>query len=230
MKNLSFLLVALWLTTATATAFAQTTTPAPDRSSDPTIGYPITDQLLAPAFQTFTENFPSQNVGFFHVYAKSTVDPLDDYLLKGDEASGTTKALLPEDFQRMAKLTNAKVYAAAAIKGVNENMYLVRYDSPTSDRVELFAIRDNEVVHLKTVAYRECTSAGCRQLDSYFTDVNGDGNLDLIQMKRLQTKKGDKGSRTTPFILDDRTRKSKKTKELELPVESLDFYDPRTDD
>ena len=223
MKKLINICLALCLT---ATAFAQTTNPAPNRASEPVVGYPITDVIEAPALKAFAQNFDNTNVGFMHVYAKATTDPLGKYLMRGEPATANTIALLPAKFQRMAKTGNATVHAVGAIKGINENLYLVRFDGMSSDRIEMFAIRGDEVEHVKTLAYRECSSAGCRQLDSYLTDVNGDGDLDLIQMARLQTKKGDRGVRTKAYTMDDRTRKWKKTRELDLPENSLEFYDP----
>ena len=194
------------------------------------IGYPVTNQITSPAMQTFALDFADSNVGFMHLYAEANPDPLGEYLLKGKEVSGTTRALLPEKFQRMAKTENAKIYGAAAVSGINENLYIARFAGPMTNRLEMFAMRGNEIVHLKTLAYRECSEGGCRQLDSYLTDLNGDGDLDLIQISRLQTKNGDRGVRTVTYTMDDNKRKWKKTRKLDVPTASIEFYDPKSTD
>jgi hypothetical protein len=212
-----------------SSAFSQTVNPAPDRANDPAIGYPNTDVLESEAMAEFDAEFPEQNVGFMHVYADPLVDPNEVYLMRGVPASGTVMALLPKKYQRMAERMNAEVYAAAAVRGIRENMYIVRMDGSTSDRLEMFAIRGNKVKHLKTLAYRACSNGSCQQTDSYITDIDGDTNLDLVTIKRTQTRNGDRAVKRSVYSLNESNRKWKKTKDLDTPWNSIEFFDPSTD-
>lgn len=225
-KYIIALACSLFLST---TAFAQRTNPAPDRASDPVQGYPITNQIRANAFKVFAEDFPNENVGFLHVYADPNVDPKEVYLMRGIPVSSTTRALLPEKFQRLAKTMNADLYGAAAITGINENLYLLRMDGPLEDRIEMFAIRGKNVKHLKTLAFRKCSEGSCAQLDTYVTDVDGDTRLDFVQLKRVSTKRGDRTAKPVAYVMDKNNRKLKRTKKLDLPLESMNFYDPAFD-
>lgn len=226
-KYISFLTLLLL---STSSVFSQFAVPEPNPSGEPAVGYPNTDFMETAAMTDFNAEFPGQNVGFLHVYADPMVDPDEVYLMRGVPASGTVKALLPKKYQRMAVRMNAEVYAVAAIRGIRENMYIVRMDGPASDRLEMFAIRGDEVKHLKTLAYRACTNGSCQQTDSYITDINGDTDLDLVTIKRTQTRNGDSAVKRSVYTLNESNRKWKKTKEFDTPWDSIKFYDPRTDD
>lgn len=210
----------------TSMAFGQTIKPAPDRAAAPSVGYPNTDVMVSEAFADFNAEFPGQNVGFLHVYTDPAATTNEDYLMRGTLASGTVKALLPKKYQQMAKRMNAKIYASAAIRGIRENLYIVRMDGATSDRIEMFAIRGNKVKHLKTLAYRACANGSCQQTDSYITDINGDSDLDLITIKRTMTKEGESAVKRSVYTLNESNRKWKKTTALDAPWDSVNFYDP----
>lgn len=213
----------------TSLVFSQTGNPALERGGSATIGYPNTDVLESEAMADFDAEFPEQNVGFLHIYADPTVDPEEVYLMRGVPASGTVLALLPKKYQRMAERMNAEVYAAAAVRGIRENLYIVRMDGASSDRLEMFAIRGNKVKHLKTLAYRECLNGSCVQMDSYITDINGDADLDLVTIKRAQNSSGDGAVKRSVYTMKESNRKWKKTKELDTPWDSIEFYEPRSD-
>lgn len=220
---LSFLLL------STSFALAQKVNTPPNRAGEPAQAYPITNTIANVALKEFEQNFPSENVGFLHIYTDPSVDPEEVYLLRGLPVSSTVKALLPVEFQRMARTMNAELYGSMAVKGVNESLYILRMDGQSSDRVEMFALRGNEVVHLKTLAYRTCSEGSCAQLDSYLTDLDGDTNLDLIQIERTVNKQGETVRKPRAYVMNTRTGKWKKTNKLEIPTDSINFYDPETD-
>ena len=176
--------------------------------------------------QRFVSFFPNQNVGFLHVYADPMVDPNETYLMRGEEMGGVASSLLPKKFQRMASKMNATVYASGAIRGNNENMYIVRMDGTNEDRIELFAIRNDKVKHLRTLAVRKGQGNRLKQMDTYITDVDGDSYLDLISITR--GKDGSIG-KTSAYVLDRSSRTFKKTNQLDLPTSSLELYNPATD-
>ncbi|WP_020571865.1 hypothetical protein [Neolewinella persica] len=220
----------LILLLASLSSFAQDAKPAPNRAADPTQAYPITNRPQNPALQEFDASFPGENVGFLHVYVDPDIAPDEVYLMRGTPISSTTKALLPAKFQRMADKMNAKLYGSMAVKGIDESLYILRMEGQTSGRVEMFAIRGNKIKHLKTLAYRKCLNGKCDQLDSYLTNLNADTNLELIQISRTMRRSGETAMKRHAFLLNDRNRKWKKSKQLDVPWTSVRFFDPRLDD
>ncbi len=208
---------------------AQTVTPAPDRAADPEQAYPVTNIVQNSALKTFAADFPNNSVGFLHVYTDPVIDPTEVYLLKGNAISSTTRALLPQKFQRMAQALGAELYGAMSIAGPDESLYLLRMDGIQEDRIEMFAIRDNEVKHLRTIAYRNCAAGLCTQMDSYLTDLNGDGNLDLVEIKRMQTKVKERVVSRSAYVLNPKNLKWKKARQLDVPWDSIEFFSPSAD-
>ncbi len=200
----------------TSTAFAQ------EREADDTNSpraYPAAQSVSGgPAMNNFDAAFEESSVGFMHVYAVDVVDPEGTYLLGGDEMSGTELAVLPNKITRLAERKDAKMYAATAIRGVNEALYLTRMDGEGYDRIDMFAIRGDEVRHLKTLALRDCRNDRCRQLDSWITDIDGNTNLDLMQMG----KKRNGRTKKVVYTMDDQ-RNWAKTDELDAPWDSAEM-------
>ena len=174
----------------------------------------------------FATTFDESNVGFLHIYVDPAVDPLETYLLRGREMSDTAMAMLPTRFRNMTEKDGATLYSTIAIKGIEENLYLTRLDAPRRDQIDMFAIRDGKVKHLKTLAYRDCAGTECLQMDSYITDVNLDTNFDLIQIARRSTKSmGTTDERRTVYYMDPDSRRWKMTQELDVPWEGIQFYE-----
>ncbi|NJB85792.1 hypothetical protein GGR26_001537 [Lewinella marina] len=175
----------------------------------------------------FATNFEESNVGFLHIYVDPTDDPLETYLLRGREMSDTAVAMLPARLRRLAKDDDATFYATLAIKGIDENLYLTRLDAPRRDQIDMFAIRDGKVKHLKTLAYLDCGGTECLQMDSYITDVNLDTDFDLIQIARRTTEQnGTTDERRTVYYMSPDNRRWKVTEELDVPWEGIQFYEP----
>lgn len=229
-KPLIFILACLLSAGIAAQESEKTTVQsAPNRASLPAQGYPITNRVTSPAMAAFYNDFELMNVGFMHVYIDPTLDAKETYLMRGKAASGTTLALLPAKFQRMAKTTQADVYAIGAIAGVGESLYLVRMDGSTEDRIEMFAERDGKIKHLKTLASRKCTSGACLQTDAFLTDVDGDGTVELIQQTRRQNSRGKKDYKPVAYFMHDKKKRWVKTRKLELPLTSMTLYDASQD-
>ena len=210
---------------ATVSAQGQTASSPSNRGAEPTT-YPAHSTVDGAAIQRFVSYFPDKNVGFLHVYADPNVDPKETYLMRGEKMGDIATSLLPRKFQRMARKIGASVYASAAIRGNNENMYIVRMDGATEDRIELFALRGDKVKHLQTLAVRKGQGRRLKQMDTYITDVDGDSYLDLISITR---GKNGNIAKTNAYVLDRSDRTFKKTKHLDLPTNSIDLYDPATD-
>ena len=189
--------------------------------------YPVETPIQGEALQRFAAFFEPQNVGFFHVYADPEVDPEETYLLRGNKMGGVALQMLPKKFRKRAKRMGADVYGAGAIRGMNENLYLVRMDGNRDDRIEMFAIRDGEVTHLKTLATMTTSGSRKKQMDSYITDIDGDSYLDLMT---AEAGRNGEMTKKTVFILDNNSRSWKKTSGLDAPWGSAELYRPNVDD
>ncbi len=178
----------------------------------------------APTTAAFIENFEPSDVGFLHVYIDPSVDPLETYLLRGVEMDANALAELPAEFREMAPDSSAgKFYGTLSMMGIEENLYLTRFVGPTRGQIDMFAVRDGEVVHLKTLAYLECGTPGdCAQLDSYLTDVNLDTTFDLIQISRANA--ADTEGARAAYVMPRSTKMWTETEELDVPWEGITFY------
>ncbi len=180
---------------------------------------------LAAATAAFVEDFEPTDVGFLHVYIDPSVDPLETYLLRGIEMDSNGVALLPAEFQEMAPdSSKGKFYATLAMMGIEENLYITRFMSPTRSQIDMFAVRNGKVDHLKTLAYLECGTPGeCAQLDSYITDLNLDTTFDLVQISRKNA--ADDEMVRSVYTMPRTTRMWAETQELEVPWEGITFYE-----
>ena len=168
--------------------------------------------------------FEESNVGFLHVYVDPAVDPLETYLFRGVEMGEGEVSQLPQQFLSDLGTTEGKFYAAMAIQGIEENLYLVRFQGEEGGQIDQFAIRDETPVHLKTLAYLKCDEPGaCAQLDSYITDVNLDSKFDLIQIMRQNAS--DTGEERHVYTMPRETRAWAETQELDVPWEGITFYE-----
>ena len=168
--------------------------------------------------------FEESNVGFLHVYVDPAVDPLETYLFRGVEMGEGEVSQLPQAYLSDLSSTDGKFYAAMAIQGIEENLYLVRFQGEEGGRIDQFAIRDEQPIHLKTLAYLKCDEPGtCAQLDSYITDVNLDTKFDLIQIIRQNAS--DTEEERHVYTMPRETREWAETQELDVPWEGITFYE-----
>ena len=146
--------------------------------------YAANSQFSSPQAAQLDATFKEQTTGFLHFYIDPKVATNDQYLFKGNLIGGELLDLFTGKYHRYAVMEDTKVYAASAIKGADENLYVVRFVTPGDQRLELFDLINGEMKHIKTLAARKCKMSGCRQLDSYITDIDRDGRPDLVQMSR----------------------------------------------
>ncbi len=178
----------------------------------------------APTADAFVESFQPSDVGFLHIYVDPSVDPLETYLLRGVEMSTNSLTQLPDEFRGMAAdSSRGTFYGALAVMGIEENLYLTRFAAPTRGQIDMFAVREGKVVHLKTLASLECAKPGnCAQMDSYLTDVNLDTTFDLIQISRKNAADTE-GSRAA-YVMPRTTKMWTETEELDVTWEGITFY------
>lgn len=214
MQRLTYLLLLLFVSTL---AFAQSDVDVTAEEQPMTLT-DVDDNLIP-----FVESFEPSNVGFLHVYVDPAADPLETYLFRGVEMGPASIALLPAEYRQMAEEDGATMYGAITIMGIEENLYLTRLRGDTRDQIDMFAARNGEVVHLKTLAFLNCDEPGnCGQLDSYITDLNLDTTFDLVQIER-ENGQDEEGDRSVYTMLRD-TRTWVETDELDVPWEGITFY------
>lgn len=177
---------------------------------------PVDDEL-----QIFIESFYPEDIGFLHIYIDPSVDPLETYLLRGSEMSDAAVSLLPDDFRSMAD--NGVLFGAIAIMGIDENLYITRFRGEQGDQIDMFAIREGRIKHLKTLAYLRCDTPGdCPQMDAYITDLNLDTTFDLVQITRSGETDTEPEREVFTMLVEDREWVA--TQELEVPWEGITFY------
>jgi hypothetical protein len=175
--------------------------------------------------------FDENNVGFLHVYVDPALDPLETYLFKGQELSQAAIDMMPARLRTQANAEGTEVYATMAIKGISENLYLTRMAGKEGQQIDMFAIRDGRIRHLKTLALRKCSGGTCEQLDSYITDLDLDTRFDLVQIARQTTGNNDTmNERRTIYYMPTDTRRWRRTEELEVPWEGITFFEPGQDE
>lgn len=196
--------------------FAQT--PVDDGTTDLSgLLPPAVEERLLP----FVESFNTEDIGFLHIYVDPSVDPLETYLLRGDEMSDAAVALLPDEYRNMSD--QGVLYGAIAIRGIDENLYITRFRGESGDQIDMFAIRDGQVEHLKTLAYLRCDTPGnCAQMDAYITDLNLDTTFDLVEISR--TGDTDADPKREVFTMLAKDRQWLETDELDVPWDGITFY------
>lgn len=207
MRTLTLLLLCL-----STGLFAQVNTELGSRETEPTISEKQEGTAV------FVSGFSPTDVGFLHVYVDPAVDPLETYILRGQEMTAPALALLPEDFRNM----EGTFYNSISIMGIEEDLYVTRYQGAPRSQIDMFAVRDGEVMHLKTLAYLDCDDTDCAQRDSYITDLNLDTTFDLVTITREDSSETE-GTRET-FTMPRATREWEETTELDVPWEGITFY------
>ena len=217
--NFRYLFPILFLTLAGAAVRAQTNPTTVDevdtvntRYSPRT--YPTAKLPADDALRTFDAAFPERSVGFLSVYLPAGAPPAG-YLLEGQPLDGSQLVLLPAKVRRAVERGDATAYAAAAIRGIDDNQYLVRTDGAREDRIELIGRRRGRLSHLRTLAVRNARS----EQRSWITDVNGDALLDVMtEVRRPNGKR-----RRTVYLLDRQREGYRRGKGVDAPWESADW-------
>jgi hypothetical protein len=150
---------------------------------DGPITYPAMRTPDSELAQAFDASFEERNVGFLHIYNDLDIQP--DAFFAGVAMSEDFYGLLPGKYRRRLLKDQAEVFSVYAVRAVAGNLYLVRFeDDRRGQRMELFDLEDGELEHVTTLAQTRCNKRNCFQLDSWITDVDRDGRLDIVQRAR----------------------------------------------
>ena len=153
--------------------------------------YPAGNQPTNGTMAAFISIFDDTNVGNLHVYAPTQSEPSMDYFYHGTDITGSFDEMLPRKLKRTLRRKGSKLYATRNIRGVNGEYYILR----TTDRrghptLDLYELQGTKLVKVMTLANAKCKkSGGCRQLNSWIQDVNGDTRLDIIQKESKNPRK-----------------------------------------
>lgn len=174
----------------------------------------------------FATEFPEENTGLLHVYIDTMIDPLETYLMRGEEMTDAAMEMLPSKFRRKARNDRGTYYAVRAVKGIEENLYITRFDGPRRDQIDMFAIRDGKIKHLRTLAYRDCGGGECLQMDAYLSDFNRDTDLDLVTIARRSTDRlGTTDERRRVYYMPADKRSWVRTERMEIPWNAITFWE-----
>lgn len=182
-------------------------------------GAPIENEAAASLDATFEELTLSN----LNVEAQSA--PTNDeepYLLEGTRIAGDYLDLFPAKFRRRARKDDTKAFAAAAIKGDGENLYIVRFVRGQRERVELFDLEGESMRHLTTLAAYDCRR-NCREIESFISDVNLDGRPDVVRLYRKTDSYGNARALDRQILLMQTNGKFKKSKMKLEPTLSNTF-------
>lgn len=150
---------------------------------DGPITYPAMQSPDSEIAKALDMTFEETNVGFLHLFNDLDIQP--GAYFEGVELSEDFYGLLPGKYRRRLMRDRAEAYSVFAIRGVDGNLYLVRFeDERRGQFLELFDLEDGSLRHVETLARAKCGSGNCYQLDSWITDVDQDGRLDIVQRAR----------------------------------------------
>ena len=110
-----------------------------------------------------------------------------------------------------------------------EDFFLVRMDGTYEDRIEMFEIKGYEVVHVMTLATRNCSNGRCTQTDTWITDIDGDTDPELIRIQRTLRAGSTSAEKQTVYTWVDKGNrgKFKKSKVLakDAPWSTIEFFE-----
>jgi hypothetical protein len=186
---------------------AQQTVTRPNSPRSYAAGQPLASDKAAALDATFEE----LNVSMLNVSTQQSADPEEAYLLEGIKIAGDYLDLFPAKYRRWARREGTEVYAGATIRGDGDALYIVRFVEDDSERIELFNLEGEAMRHAKTLAYYDCSRRGCKEVESFITDINQDARLDVARIYRRVDKNGTARKIGQQLFLMDTTGKFKKT-------------------
>lgn len=170
----------------------------------------------------FIALFEDKNVGNTHVYIPKRGKMVGDNEPYGSIISKEFKDFLPTDVQMMVHVEGSEPRALYSIRGGNGELYVIQTtDRMGNQTIGLYALNNESVTKLKDLAYLRCKESGCRQMDSWLQDIDGDTRIDIIQ-KRAKTKtaNGRTKVKTTTYRIQ---RDGSLKKDKKLAIDEADY-------
>ena len=143
----------------------------------------------------FIALFEDKNIGTTHIYAPRSGSVSKDYPHQGTVISTAFQRFFPGDIARTMNIKGGEPVALYSIRGGNGELYVIRTtDFNGNHSIGLYALNNESVRKVKDLAHLKCVESGCRQMDSWLQDVDGDTRLDIIQ-KTTYIKTGKKNNK-----------------------------------
>lgn len=187
--------------------------------------YPVNNKAYSEKTASFIALFEDTNVGNLHVYTTKAKMPKEDYFFKGQELSSYYTAMLPDKWRKMTRGKKSKAYAVKSIAGADREYYIIRFlDKKGRNRLALFELKQEDLVHKLDLAEAWCKRNRCYQKDSWIQDFDGDTRVDIL-VKTLRARNSldrtdvevYKQTRTGQFVKDNNI----KIDEIKYPLEKL---------
>ncbi len=194
------------------------------------LGPPLLGQQYSK--EMFAGLFEDKNVGSLHLYIQAP--PMNSGseapYLKGKAIKPAYNSYLP---QRVRPWTATKECYPKAIFAIRanglRNFYLIEVPQKKANKqLILYKLQKRKLKKVKVLASYDCKDQSCSQLDSWVSDLNGDGRLDLIQKQYRKSKNGKESTQTTVYLLN-RQGKYKRTQKIKLKKEDYPLFNRESD-
>lgn len=182
--------------------------------------------------ELFTGLFEDKNVGSLHLSIRTpkTDTPTADSFLAGNPILPAYNSYLP---QKLRPWTSTKECHPKAIFTIRanglQNFYLIEVPQKKAhEQLILYTLQKRKLKKVKVLASYDCKAQNCSQLDSWISDLNGDGRLDLVQKRYRKSKNGKESTHTSVYLLT-RQGKFKRTQKIKLKEEDYSLLKRQKD-
>jgi|GEM_PF-3121184 len=182
--------------------------------------------------EMFTGLFEDKNVGSLHLYIqpRKTHSDTETSYLKGKAIKPAYNSYLPQKVRPWTSTKECHPKAIFAIRANGlRNFYLIEVPQKQADeQLILYQLQQRKLKKVKVLASYGCKAQNCIQLDSWVSDLNGDGRLDLIQKRHRKSKNGKESTQTSVYLLN-RQGKFKRTRKIKLKEEDYTLFKRQKD-
>lgn len=182
--------------------------------------------------ELFTGLFEDKNVGSLHLSIRTpkTDTSTETSFLAGNPILPAYNSYLP---QKLRPWTSTKACHPKAVFTIRanglQNFYLIEVpQKQANEQLILYILQKRKLKKVKVLATYDCTAQNCSQLDSWISDLNGDGRLDLVQKRYRKSNNGRESTQTNVYLLN-RQGKFKRTQKIKLKEEDYSLFNRQKD-
>jgi len=174
----------------------------------------------------FIALFDDKNIGNTHVYVPRKGEKLGDHEPYGSVISNTYGSFLPSDMQRMVNVKGSEPRALYSIRGGNGELYVIQaQDFSGKQHIGLYALSNEKLTKIQDLASLTCDKSGCKQMDSWLQDIDGDTRIDIIQ--KVMNQKGEMNTKTYRIQRDGSLKMDEKLTIDETDYVPYDYAAPK---
>lgn len=189
------------------------------------IAFPLWGQEYSK--EMFTALFQKRNVGSLHlsIHPPKTHSGTEASYLKGKAIKSVYNSYLPQKVRPWTSTKECHPKAIFAIRANGlRNFYLIEVpQKQANEQLILYQLQQRKLKQVKILASYNCKAKNCTQLDTWISDLNGDGRLDLVQKRYRKSKNGKESTQTNVYLLN-RQGKFKRTQKIKLKVEDYSLF------